>query len=164
MPATYEFISKVVADGSSYKMTISNIPQTYTDLVFVGDVIFNGDNIMELFANSTNQTNNFSYEYFWWDPNTANTGKVNNGELPRIARTNGLFKMDVLDYTNSDKYKCFQLHNAADRSDSGAASNQWAIGTIWTFSPITSFTFANYYSGNTWAAGSSISVFGIKKA
>lgn len=165
MAKTYEFISKVTATGSSSLLTISNIPQGYSDLVFVGDGSFNNDNIMNIFVNSTTATNNMSFEYFWYTPNTANTGKTNNGNIPYNVRVNGTYTLDILDYTNSDKYKAFQMHNTEDRSDSSSGGLQWLIGTFWTTSPITSITFANYnVGGYLWNAGSSVSVFGIKRA
>jgi hypothetical protein len=161
MPATYEWIQQTTASGSSTVMTVSSIPQTYTDLVVLVDGNFNGDNILVFSVNGA--ANNTIGSIWTSTPNTNQNIPWQNGNNSWPSRMGGGHRLQVMNYTDTTNYKNILYNGASDRSDLNSAGVYVGGMTYVGASAITSLSFSNY-STNNWLAGSTVNVWGIKKA
>lgn len=166
MPATYEPIATVTlaTSTSSGGIYFTSIPATYTDLRMIFTTTssasvygyFNNDTSSSysgtsLYGNGSspgsNSLTNFSYAPF-------NLGAGIQSNQPSMVT------IDIFNYAGSTNKTCLST-TSTDRSGSGSVGT--AV-TLWrNTAAITSIGFVPYISG-TFAAGTTITLYGIKAA
>lgn len=165
MPVTYHPIATYTVSGTtSNDFTFTSIPQTYTDLVIVSNLNnigsaavlrgkFNGDN-----------ASNYSSTALLGDGSSASSGRQSNVDAfylsyaAHINSTKGAGIYHFLNYTNTNTFK-----TVLSRS-SNASMGVDAIVSLWrSTAAITSIRILNDRA-EYWAAGSTITLYGIKAA
>lgn len=174
---TYELISSTTLGSSTTKVTISNIPQTYTDLVLkvfsstvqgtVGwadiKVKLNDDGAANykgrlLWASQTgSHTQAESGTYFTLRPNTQGTSSPN-------TNTWGQAECYITNYTTS-QFKTVISNDSAVWLNDGTGTGIWQHGTSWrNTAAVTSITFEEFSNPPyAIAAGSVFTLYGIKR-
>lgn len=168
MATTYEPIATTTLSSAAASITLSSIPQTYTDLRVVA--LLRGTNAATTMSYDYD-TNNAA-DWFWTglrgDGATATSFRGQNGSnmsaflCPGGTSTSGLFSMltvDLFSYTNSTNYKTTLATSSRDMNGSGRVEQvvTLQIGTT----AINSFTLN---ASNTFAVGTTVTIYGIKAA
>jgi hypothetical protein len=170
MAATYEPIMTGTISGSPASFTLSSIPSTYTDLVFVANYSFGGSfggYNNALYVNGANATHS-ALSIGTSGAAAPSTYKQNNASSwltstvagsPTTPGT-GLFIAHFLNYTNSNMYKTvFIRHNVPSSSAPGVMQ---FVATYASTSAISSITIIGN-SGSPLAEGT-VTLYGIKAA
>jgi len=166
--SSYESIATVtVGSGGSATITFSSIPATYTHLQLRGIGRDNLGNSVEMTFNSDTGTNYARHRLIGNGTAASATGTISlanipllaNAGLPTAANTFGVFVIDILDYTNTNKYTTARVLSGQDINGSGGVdftSGLWlntnAISTI-TLTGASSAIFQQY---------SQFALYGIK--
>jgi hypothetical protein len=176
--ATYELISSTTLASNSPKVTIDNIPQTYTDLVLkvfssTAQGVLGWDDIKVrlnddsganykgrlLWASQTGvHSQAESGTYFTLRPNTQGTTSPN-------TNTWGQAECYITNYTTS-RFKTVISTDSSVWLNAGGSTGIWQHGTSWrNTSAVTSITFEQFSTpAYNIAAGSVFNLYGIKKA
>lgn len=147
-----------VGAGGSSSITFSSIPNTYTHLQIRGIGAMTSGGMDECRGQFNSDTaTNYSRHYLYGDGSVAGTGaqtSTNNflvgvNMLSSNSNTFGTVVLDILDYTNTNKYKTTRSLSGVDQNGTGyvsLVSGNWrstsAITSITLF-PISS-TFPQY--------------------
>jgi len=172
---TYDSIATTtVGSGGAASITFSSIPQTYTHLQIRGigkwTTTGNDQSTIQFTLNSDNGSN---YSYHAVRGNGASTIAVGQASYTRYlsylgvpssfasyASMFGATVFDLLDYTNTNKYKTMRSLVGFD-TNGGSASIGLSSGLWMSTSAVTSITVA--LDGNL-AEFSSFALYGIKAA
>ena len=154
--------------GSAGSISFSSIPQTFTHLqarLFVREASTSGSSGITWWWNSQ-PSGIGAYHILQGDGGSAiSTGSSSTSNLvcngiPGTSATSGIYScfiIDILDYTNTNKYKTTKIMGGYDANGSGVVGFQ--SGLIQSTSAVSSLYFQSYY-GNL-AAGSRIDLYGI---
>ena len=173
MPATHEPIASFTVSGSSTNpVTFNNIPQTFTDLMLV--IYGRSTGTVQLdttlaYVNFNTGTNNYSNTNFYTDGSSIVANRATNqvyfgfGAHPAGGATANVFGTEVfhiLNYTNSTAFKTVLSQASSDLNGSG----QMYMGVhLWR--QTAAITRLDMYTSNpAWAAGSKLTLYGIKAA
>jgi hypothetical protein len=162
----YESIQTVtVGAGSSNTITFSSIPSTYTHLQ-IRSINRIGANAVIQFNSDTTYTNYRSH-YIEGDGASIGSGSIQSGSYDGgyaivgkgiVSNTFGPAVIDILDYTNTSKYKTVRGLSAIDQNGSGYVDY---ISSLWmSTSAISSITFRGI--GANFQEYSSFALYGIK--
>lgn len=163
MANTYKLLSSTVLSGTATQITLSNIPQTYTDLFIVPNLRMTGGVLTTVTANNNNiseiriRANSSGPTY---DSGTGTSIYYIAEYDARAANTFSNGYIHVPNYGRNGNTKTFTLNSAEGNTttDYGA----WASGgTTTTTDPITSITFTA--QGN-FVAGCEIYLYGVFNA
>jgi hypothetical protein len=167
----YESIATVtVGSGGSLSITFSSIVGTYKHLQIRGIAKYlnTAGGSMRLQFNSDTGSN-YSYHYLSGDGASASAGAGTSGTFiaPSIGQQDtGQFTasvIDILDYSNTNKYKTSRILSGLDKNGSG--SMQLSSGLWMSTSAITSITLtpqSNTTPTNQFEQYSSFALYGIK--
>ena len=171
----YDSIATATPNGSSGTVTFNSIPSTYTHLQlrvftrFSTGSVGQYDPLKIRFNSDTNS--NYSYHYLTGVGSVVNVGAGNTqtqtwGGLAGYGGTNSAFDAsitDILDYTNTNKYKTIRTLSGTDNNGSGEA---FFVSGLWqSTNAITSITIDTVNTGSTFfTANSSFALYGIKGA
>jgi hypothetical protein len=180
MPATYEPIATVTANGSSNPITFTSIPATYTDLRFVISCRANQGTGGGGYSNFTYRYNSDSSSIYSFVEvvgdgasatsysATANTYNIVGSGYSIIGKSDSplnLVTVDVFNYAGSN-HKTSLAASSSDRNGSGTVVrnvNLWR-----NTAAITSVSFDvdafGGVSGRAFASGSTFTLYGIKNA
>ena len=153
---TYDLLDSTTLASSASSVTFTNIDQSYGDLVLVvegatsqdtnGRVSFNGDS-----------ANNYRRIRMRGNGSSTNTGISVDNELVEQIGTLGFFsKIEIMDYSATDKHKSVLVRSNKDTSLVYAFAARWA-----NTSAITSLEF--YPTAGTLDSGSTFYLYGIAK-
>lgn len=172
-PYAYKSIATVsVGSGGSSSVEFTSIPSTYTHLQvrgfhknsagagseYVAVAQFNGDTAA-----------NYSYHYLRGNGSSASSGASLTDAYVLAGYQNssatsqmgfGGFVLDILDYTNTNKYKTVRSIAGADVNGSGIID--FYSGTWRSTSAITSIKF--YYTASNFVQYSRFALYGIRSA
>ena len=166
MAVTYEPIATAAINGTA-SYTFSSIPQTYTDLVLVINVIGGGTGDCDVYFNGTSGGTLYSMTTLGGNGTTASS--ANYTSYPAIRMTLGfglsttiptLFNVNIFSYTGSTNKTCL-VANSMDRN--GTGETRRTVGLWRSTSAITSLTIASPQA-QSFAAGSTATLYGIKAA
>lgn len=165
MPITYTPIAtQTTTSTSTTTITFSAIPSTYTDLV----AVFNGATVVGIYDVLTSFNSDTGTNYSI----TGLRGNGTNVTTNRVSNTNYIypdyysavttgfdanFIMHINNYSNTSTYK-----TALTRASTNSRYSAMAINTWRSTAAINRIDFM--IGGSTYAAGSSISLYGIKAA
>lgn len=170
---SYDSIATVtVGGGGASSISFTSIPATYTHLqvrCFVRSAGASANLTMQINGDTAN---NYTYHVLYGDGSTvtaagAGTGLPYNftGYMPISSSTANAFGTavtDILDYTNTSKYKTTRSLVGADMNGSGLV--QLASGLWLNTNAITQLDFKVSNGGSNFAQYSSFALYGIKGA
>ena len=155
----------VVGAGGQATITFSSIPSTYKHLQIRG-IVRTTTTTQDFLVYKPNNANLSARHYLDGNGSTASSGGSTSvfdfGQIPKsndTASAFSVFVMDLLDYTNTSKFKTVRHLAGYDLNGSGQvilASGYYASTTA-----VTSFVVTTYNSTN-FAQYSSFALYGIK--
>ena len=166
--SAYEVISKQTLGSSVETVTLSSIPQTYTDLVVVVNAQSSINSDLYVYFNASN-TNLYSRTTVWGDGSTAGSTRVVHGDgynflvltyYGAVTTTAGgsVHNINIMNYANTTTRKTVLARCNASSVGVDATVGVWA-----STDAITSMTF-DLASTRTFSAGSTFTLYGIKAA
>lgn len=170
LPTSYDSIATTtVGSGGSSSVTFSSIPSTYTHLQVRALIRLkktSDDYLTTTFNSSTAVT---ARHRLSGDGSTASAGGGSGtgqdfGPYPNASQTASVFGvliLDILDYTNTNKYKTYRFLNGYDLNGSGQIYFQST--TAASTNAITEISFSTYY-GDGYAQYSHFALYGVKGA
>ena len=160
---SYESISTVtVGSGGQSTITFSSIPSTYKHLQIRAIAKASGSNFNPKMQFNSDTGSNYSWHYIYGDGSTAVAGAgatqafIYNSIISTNSSMYNAFIIDILDYTNTNKYKTTRELSGQDRNASGEIA-LWS-GNWRSTSAITSIAFSN----GTFDQYSQFALYGIK--
>mgnify|MGYP006266997919 CR=1 FL=1 len=174
IPGSYESIA-TVSVGSSGTATISftSIPQTYTHLQlrYIARNAYTGGGSYtnsDMYINGDTTASHYTFHRLSGDGATASASAAANAGSIYVLATNanasanifGVGVMDILDYTNTNKYKTIKILDGYDNNGSGFVDGPRS-GSWLSTSAVTSFSITNPASTN-WVQYSRFALYGIK--
>ena len=165
----YDALATVtVPSGGASSITFSGIPSTYTHLQirYSTRTTGSGTNYGSNWVLNGDTGANYSWHYIYADGSTTTAGGGANTTAASIGQDAGggitanvyaAGILDILDYSNINKYKTLRLLNGFDANGSGFIlpySANWR-----STSAINSISVSN---GSTYAANSTFSLYGVR--
>ena len=163
----------VTLTAATSTITFSSIPATYTNLHLRGIArstnAGTGSVATNVFFNSdTTATDYYSHQLYGSGTNPGGSSYQNGasfgfviGQGGNTAGIFGTFYMDILDYTNVNKYKVTRCISGADTNSTAGFLNIGSI--VWKSSAAAvnavSFTITN---GSNFDVGTSFALYGVK--
>lgn len=166
MATTFDYIAQAAGTNSA-TITISSIPQTYTDLVVICNLNPQADDICRIIFNGENQ-NTYYWNSQWTDVNT--NGEVQGGGgvyyQARVGNSNGIMMMTIPNYTlsvaKSMPWHC--CRDGANYSPPQVFGISWGTSVQTTAAPVTSLTVSQYNNSAVFPSYSTVTLFGVKAA
>jgi hypothetical protein len=169
----YSIATYTVTSGGTSSVTFSSIPSGYTHLQIRGIGAITGGTTgsqdMAIFFNGTTSNNSsFSQHRLYGNGSSASSdyysGYIVAGRFSFNTDANaGIFGstvIDILDYTNTNKYKTVRTLTGVDSNGAGTV---WLNSGLWqSTSAITSITLNDGFGGAVWHQYSSFALYGVK--
>jgi hypothetical protein len=166
---SFESIATVnVGSGGQASITFSSIPSTYTHLQIRGfgatTYGTNGNSNVYFYANGDTTAGNYYSHYLYGGGasagSTSAASSVLSFEASDLITNPGSVVMDVLDYTNTNKYKTTRALSGVDYNGGGVVS---LTSCLWkNTAAITSITLTAQDA--SWAQYTKFALYGIKGA
>ena len=171
----YDSIATVTVGSPTATITFSSIPQTYTHLqvraMIRSDKSADTNADMYCWLNSNQTQSNYTRHYLRGNGTAASSlGFAASavpvaGEAPAAATASNIFGVtviDILDYTNTNKFKNVRTLHGDDQNSGTTASNVYLTSSLFMdTSAITSLQFTLQASTN-FTQYSSFALYGIK--
>lgn len=165
----YDSIATAVGTGSNDEITFSSIPSTYTHLQVRG--IANATNVgstMNIRLNGDGGSNYTRHRLIGDGSSVSALGQTSqvqipflgNAGLPTASNTYGVFVIDILDYTNTNKYTTVRLLSGQDSNGSGGVD--FTSGLWLNTAAVTSLTLR--INTSTFSIPTQFALYGIKGA
>ncbi len=153
--------SYTVPSGGQASITFGGIPQTYSHLQIRFLTICSGANSSCFtYINGDTTQANYREHFLYGSGAAATSGSYQNSYMPQFlggSSSPGSFVMDILDYTNTNKYKTLRGLGGQDANGSGYLALE---SMLWmNTSAITSLQFSP--NGQTWSQYANISIYGV---
>lgn len=174
VPPGYDSIATVSVGTATPSISFTSIPGTYKDLQirYIGRTDRTGSSDGDYLIMRFNDLSGASDYYFqhYVRSNGSATYSANDGtyssigieRVPCSTQTSGIYGggvIDILDYTNTNKYKVMKHINGSDWNGSGMV--RLASGMLLSAPVITKITIA-VGAGSNIAVGSHFALYGIK--
>ena len=164
----YEPIASITLTGTDVtSVTFDSIPQNYSHLQVRMIASNSGNNDLYVTVNRDTTSANYQASVLYGNATTVTSSLYNYGAyyIGFCAYSStyfGTYNFEILDYTNTNKYKT--LRGLFGYSTSGAANAFVGQTTgLWSSTAaITSLKIFSTAGGFTWAAKSSFALYGIK--
>jgi hypothetical protein len=167
---SYDSIATTTLSSSASSITFSSIPATYTHLQIRGNVLATNDCVVGVQFNSDTGAN-YSSHVLRGDGTTAGVGNEANGSRTYFgynyvasgysASVALAAIVDILDYTNTNKYKTMRALAGIDYNGSGKI--HYESGNWRNTNAITSITLTAF-SSQTFNTKTTFALYGIKGA
>jgi hypothetical protein len=168
MATTYTPIENKTLAIATSSVVFSAIPQTYTDLVLVSNMISGFSGVAMQFNGDTgsnysyaNMTGNGSIPQMFRSGSTTNIQYCGWGYALGSSTIPSTSRADIFNYTNTSAYK-YALMRATDGNSAGNYDVEFFTGTWRNTAAITSITLS--VSAVNFAIGSQFTLYGIKAA
>jgi hypothetical protein len=171
VPSSYESIATTIGNGTSDEIIFSSIPSTYTHLQIRGIANAGGTvNTMNVRLNG-DSASNYTRHRLIGDRSTAGTvGQTSQSQtpflsstgLPSLSNSYGAFIIDILDYTNTNKYTTTRVFAGVENNLGGSSCVELTSGLWLNTSAVTSVTVR--LNGGAYTVPSQIALYGIKGA
>ena len=169
MPATYDKIATTTLTGSTQYITFSSIPQTYTDIVLVFANMAGASaniNFDIRVGNGSVDTANYSYTVLGGGGASAVSTRVANDPVLRLgyfayeqaSGGNFIANANFMNYSNTTTNKTI-----ISRANNANLATETTVALWRSTSAINIIQIGNI-SGNTMAAGTTATLYGIKAA
>jgi hypothetical protein len=168
MPATYEPIATTTVSSSVTSITLSSIPQTYTDLVFVSSLTTDNDNTNLILRFNGDSSSLYSQTYMAGTGSVVTTGRESNQGRILVSGATATpnstapatFIGSISNYTNTSINKTAVWRwNVPSATYPGVQAN---VGWYRSTSGITQISLIITTSNIT--SGSTLTLYGIKAA
>ena len=165
MPATYDKIATQTLGSSATQVTFTSINTTYTDLYIVvnATVTGGGDAYMRVGNGSIDTGSNYSRTWLIGSGTSALSGRE-TAQTFLYLNVNGInasdkitYNISLNNYSNTTTNKTVLFRNGYSQTDVLAAVGLWR-----STSAINTINFERV--SNSWAAGSTFTLYGIKAA
>jgi hypothetical protein len=165
MPGSYESIATVtVGSGGAANVTFSNIPSTFTHLQLRISAKWEGSAEQISGRFNSDSGNNYAYHQIYGTGSTvaAGAGTSQNhtqgfGYLYGGSNTqHGVSVIDILDYSNTNKYTTIRSLSGYDENGSGLIL--FRSGLWMNTAAVSSILL---YAGSDWAENSKIALYGV---
>lgn len=166
-------LATVAVTSATATVTFSDIPQTYEHLQIRGIMRdARTGTVNDMFVRFNSDTgSNYAAHKLNGDGSSATAGALTTqtsaGDLTRFPTDSntpsvfGAMIMDILDYSNTNKYKTIRVLGGYDANGSGVV--RFASGLWQSTSAVTSILIDSD-GGVNWSQHSSFSLYGIKRA
>lgn len=158
---TYDLIDSEILSSSASSVTFTSIPGTYRDLVLVANFKPDTGTMYGAWILNSDTGSNYSRVRITGNGSTASStsataasGFLNSGSAWDTTDF-GLAKLEILDYSATDKHKTALLRSNMADLEVEATVFRWA-----STSAVTSITLDDS-NGNNFAAGSTFYLYGI---
>ncbi len=164
MPAgnTYEAIATQTLGSAAASVTFSSIPSTYTDLVLVVAAASTSAGTYSVtFRFNSDSASNYSDTRIIGNGSAASSNRDSSqAEMYPVNITNtiGTVIHQIMNYSNATTYKTMLSRGIS------ADYQVWANVGLWRKTPEAINTILLSVAGNTFATGSTFSLYGIKAA
>jgi hypothetical protein len=166
--SAYEVISTQTLGSSVQTVTLSSIPQTYTDLVVVVNAQSSVNSDLYVYFNASN-TNLYSRTTLWSDGSTVGSTRIVHGDgynflvltyygAVTTVAGGSVHTINIMNYANTTTRKTVLARCSAQSSGVDGTVGVWS-----STAAITSMTF-DLASTRTFSAGSTFTLYGIKAA
>lgn len=167
MAITYEPIATTTLSTATATVTFSSIPQTYTDLIIIGQLGQSASNNSVRYRYNSDSGSNYSYQYVKGTGVGVGNGNEANATSGYIAEVSGdsvlncIFRCNILNYTNTTTYKTL-----VSRGGRASEAVDLVVSTWRSTSAITSISIAQgaTFPTNNLISGSTFTLYGIKAA
>jgi len=167
----YESIATVSGTGSNTSVTFSSIPANYTHLQVRGiSRNTGGGSTYPIYLTFNGSSTGYSWHYVKGNGTTASASgaasevniNLQNADAGGTSTANvvGAQLIDILDYTNTNKYKTVRGLTGTDTNGAGAIS--LGSGSWQNTNAITSLTITNGY--DFFSTSTTFALYGIKGA
>ena len=158
-----------VGSSGSSTITFSSIPSTYTHLQIRGVYGMASTNSATKIQFNSDTANNYSYHYITGNGASTYTGASAPRDFMIITDETGnvmttsptAFVIDILDYTNTSKYKT--IRNLVGWDGNGSGKIKFVSGSWRSTTAVTTITITDYSSAN-FTQYSHFALYGIKGA
>ena len=164
--ATYEPIATTTLSSNTATVTLSNIPNTYTDLIIVATLRGSNDTESDIWItiNSDNGSN-YSSTRMYAQSSSTGTDRGTNSTSINIGRQGGtVFAPNIIqffNYANTNVYKSILARSG--HATSGAPISLANVGLWRSTAAITSISFIQL-GAQSYKTGSTFTLYGIKAA
>lgn len=165
MPATYEPIATNTLSTATATVTFSSISGTYTDLVLVVNAKSTSGGVDLSMRFNGDSASNYSKTNLYGDAGGAKSTRQTNqtqGNLNLagyVTNSFGTYQIaHIMNYTNTTTYKTY-----LSRAGNVSVGVDGIVGT-WFKTPEAITSIALFVSGDTFASGSTFTLYGIKAA
>jgi hypothetical protein len=165
---TYELIASTTLSSATTGITISSIPQTFSDLRITALIKYQTTTSATLMRFNGDSSADYGYTYLY--TNGASLGTSSSGAETRILvdHNQGFgtsyfasYELDMFDYSSTDKRKFGLDKTSYDNYGTGVVSRS---ARIWgSLSAINSVSIVRN-DGNNFAIGTAMAIWGIKRA
>ena len=164
LPSTLTPISTYTATGNISNLTLSNIPQTYTDLVLITNVSGNDGAICIRF--NSDSGSNYSSTMVRGNGSAASSGRATNGtyigSTSNLSVTAGSLQTaiwNIQNYSNTTTNKTVLFRDGMATHITGATVGLWR-----NTAAITSVSLSPEFGVNVFYTGSTFTLYGVKAA
>jgi hypothetical protein len=168
MAQTYDAIASYTFGSSGTSYVFNSIPSTYTDLILVESTLYtptSGQSVIQFNSDTSGSGTNYSVTYVRGDGTNATSSRYSNlsgvGASPGVGSGTSSVPLvcvrHIMNYANATTYKTF-LQRSSSNGYVYASVGLWRA----TAQAITSITVSS--SGDSFAAGSSMTLYGVKSA
>jgi hypothetical protein len=174
MPAsnTYDSIQSITLTSASSSVTLSSIPQTYTDLIAVPCIKTTANDVgVGFYYNSDNAGSNYSRTWLYgYSTTTSSVRNSNTATFGNMTYNTGasdtdfnVYNLNVMNYSNTTTYKTALWRAGNWQTTTSYSETGLGVGLWRNTSAITSITFV-CGGGANFSIGSTFSLYGIKAA
>lgn len=160
MAQTYEAITTQTLGSNQSTITLSSIPQTYTDLIIIANGASTSGGSMQTKFNGDAGAN-YSCTYYYGDGSSIAGGRSLSQSVGIFGARNGIGSqgggiMQINDYSNTTTYKGMFTRQFGYDQIVWFSTGRWA-----STSAITSISFVDE-SGGQFTTGFTITLYGVK--
>ena len=167
-PSSFESIATVTLTSPTFGITFDNIPQTYTHLQIRAIVKSSNASAQAYWMrfNNDSTNGNYAWHYITGNGSTVTASKeqpssvILPGEIPsNSGSTMAGTIVDILDYTNTNKYKVTRGLTGFDNNGSGSI---WFASGLWLSTSAITKIYLQDSSTSNFQTGTSFALYGIK--
>jgi hypothetical protein len=164
MPATFEPIASVTLSAATASVTLSNIPQTFTDLVIITADIVNSTNLANLYLQFNGNTTGSFYSdtYIESSGSTGASSRRSNQNSLIAGRSYGgdrtMNIINIMNYSNTTTNKTV----ISRYGSGGASSSTGAEVGLWRKTEAITSILIGIEGGINFNSNCSFSLYGIR--
>lgn len=169
MPETYEPIASMTLSATTSIPVFTSIPQTFTDLVLVasGQAAVTGDDFAVMYFNNDGASNYNVTQLYTTNGTSAASSRSGSTtgifSIPLNAASSGTYgiaSVHIMNYSNTTTFK-----SVISRDDTLRSGLNTGIGAgLWRSTAAITSIYLRTINGYGWAAGSTLTLYGIKAA
>lgn len=159
--ATYMALANFTATGNTASVTFASIPNTYRDLVLIANARTDRSEATDIYKITLNSSGT-GYSRVVMFGTGSTQGSYSDAALNEIrpfaltgataaSNTFGFLKMQIMDYSATDKHKTILNNEDATGSEVAASAYRWANTSAVTSIQIDQLFGTNFVSGSTFA-------------